>query len=163
MNRSTPALAAVLALTTAAASFAGPAEKDLKAFPPAAEGMTRYVIELPHKERGEDDDFRVQLIVGKTILTDGVNRYMIGGGALEAKTAQGWGYTYYEASAFGPVASTRMAAIGGAAPEEKFVAASTEMLPYNSRIPLVVYVPKDGEVRYRIWKAAPDTQSAEEG
>ena len=34
---------------------------------------------------------------------------------------------------------------------------------YNSRIPLVVYVPAGGEVRYRIWKASDKTEQANEG
>jgi len=34
----------------------GAVHPELKAFPPASEGMERFVIVLPHKERGEEID-----------------------------------------------------------------------------------------------------------
>jgi serine protease inhibitor ecotin len=41
------------------------ANDNLKAFPPADQGMTRYVLELP-KQRDESS-FKVELIIGKTV------------------------------------------------------------------------------------------------
>jgi len=32
------------------------------------------------------------------------------------------------------------------------------IIPYNSRLPVVVYVPEGVEVRYRIWSAAPESK-----
>ena len=43
----------------------------LEAFPPAKEGMERFVIKLPFKSEDEAFDFKVELNVGKEILTDG--------------------------------------------------------------------------------------------
>lgn len=137
-------------------------DKYLKAFPKAEEGMVRYVVQLPHKERGEDDDFRVEIFVGKVVLTDGVNNTRISG-KIEAKPLKGWGFTYYEVAKFGPVASTLMAVPPGTAKVEKFVAIPSMMIRYNSRIPLVVYVPEGGEVRYRIWSASDTTETADKG
>ncbi len=34
------------------------------------------------------------------------------------------------------------------------------LLRYNSKLPVVVYVPKDVEVRYRVWSASQDVQKA---
>ncbi|MBW2490657.1 MAG: proteinase inhibitor I4 serpin, partial [Deltaproteobacteria bacterium] len=34
---------------------------------------------------------------------------------------------------------------------------------YNSRLPVVVYVPEGVEVRYRIWRAEPESKKAHEG
>jgi hypothetical protein len=48
----------------------------------------------------------------------------------------------------------------GTAKVRKFVAAPSLLIRYNSRIPLVVYVPRDGEVRYRIWEASKTTNKA---
>lgn len=47
---------------------------------------------------------------------------------------------------------------------KKFIAAmlgDDAMKRYNSRLPIVVYVPKDVEVKYRIWKAADTVSQAE--
>jgi len=37
------------------------------------------------------------------------------------------------------------------------------LIRYNSRLPIVVYVPEDAEVRYRIWKAAAEKKTMEKG
>lgn len=34
------------------------------------------------------------------------------------------------------------------------------MLRYNSKLPIVLYVPKDVEVRYRIWSASDKVEKA---
>ncbi|MCY1426008.1 Ecotin [compost metagenome] len=36
------------------------------------------------------------------------------------------------------------------------------MLRYNSKLPLVLYVPKDIEVRYRVWSASSKVEKAVE-
>jgi ecotin len=145
-----------------ASSAAAEEHRYLKAFPPAEDGMVRYVIMLPHKERGEEDDFRVELIAGKEMLTDGVNRVRLGG-KIEAKPLKGWGFTYYEVAKFGPAASTLIGVPPGTPQVERFVTVPSLLIRYNSRIPLIVYVPAGGEVRYRIWKASDTIEKAKEG
>lgn len=144
----------------ATAAFAE--DRNLKAFPPAGEGQTRFVIMLPHKERGEDSNFQVEIFVGKEMLTDGVNLVSLGG-TIEAKPLEGWGFTYYQVKKFGPVASTLIGVPEGTPQVSKFVTVPSLIIPYNSRIPLVVYVPEGGEVRYRIWQASEKTEQAHEG
>jgi ecotin len=134
----------------------------LKPFPAAKEGQERYVIVLPHKERGEENSFKVELIVGKMMMTDGVNRVRLGG-TIEAKPLKGWGYTYYQVDKIGPGMSTRMAPRPGVKPVEKFVTMSPLQIRYNSRLPIVVLVPKGCEVRYRIWSAPEKLEEAEQG
>jgi len=134
--------------------------KYLKAFPAAEDGMSRYVIELPHKERGEEDNFKVEITVGKEVLTDGVNLYHLGG-KIDPKPLKGWGFTFYQVAKFGPVASTRKAVPPGTPQVKKFVAMPSTTISYNSRIPIVVYVPEGGEVRYRIWSAPKKMKKAE--
>ena len=126
--------------------------KYLKAFPQAEDGMTRYVLELPHKERGEEGAFLVELIVGKTIETDGVNKYFMGG-QLSPQPLKGWGFTYYEVKQLGPVGSTRIGVRPGTPPVTKFVPGPSKRIPYNSRVPVVIYVPEGAEVQYRIFAA----------
>jgi ecotin len=125
----------------------------LKAFPDAQQGMQRYVIELTHKERDGEQDFRVQLIVGKNMETDGINLIRLGT-SIEALPLKGWGYTYYEAKPESATLSTMMAAPEGAPQVMQFVIAAPLMIRYNSRLPIVVYVPVGYEVRYRVWAAS---------
>ena len=155
-------LLSMLIATLVTSVVTGEDHKYLKAFPQAEDGMVRYVIELPHKERGEDNNFRVELTVGKEMLTDGVNLARLSG-KIEANPLKGWGFTYYEVAKFGPVASTRIGVRPGTPKAKKFVSLPSVTIPYNSRIPLVVYVPEGGQVRYRIWKASETTEKATKG
>ena len=47
---------------------AGQAADNMKAFPPAEEGMVRYVLQLPKQD--DESAFKVELIVGKTVQVD---------------------------------------------------------------------------------------------
>ncbi len=149
-NRLTQFLAIGLALLNAGALAAG--HPELKAFPDAGEGMERLVIVLPHKERGEEDGFKVELTPGKMMLTDGVNLMRLGS-TIAPRPLEGWGYTYYEVTGSDVAMSTLMAAPEGGQKVERFVTGTPLLIPYNSRLPIVVYVPRGYEVRYRIWSA----------
>ena len=160
MKCSTAVTTIVVTLLAATNAFA---QGDyLKAFPAAKDGMARYVINLPDRQRGEEDGYRVEITVGKTMLTDGVNKMHLGG-AIEAKPLKGWGFTYYEVEKLGPAASTLIGVPPDQPKVRKFVGGPSTMIRYNSRIPLVVYVPKDAEVQYRIWKAPEKFEPAKEG
>ncbi len=156
-----PMLALMIFAATIPAE-ADDAKKYLKAFPPAKEDMVRHIIMLPHKDRGEDQNFRVEIFVGREMLTDGVNEVGLGG-KIESKPLQGWGFTYYEVKKFGPAFSTLIGVPPGTPKVKKFVKIPSITIPYNSRVPLVVYVPKDGEVRYRIWQASETIEKAKRG
>lgn len=139
-------------------SCAGPAQ--LKAFPAAQEGMERFVIVVPEKGPGEAEGYLVELIAGKTMMTDGVNRVRLGS-VIEPRPLAGWGYTYYEVTGPSAVMSTMMAAPEGAPQVKAFVTGTPLKVRYNSRLPIVVYAPAGYEVRYRIWTAAEATETAE--
>ena len=135
---------------------------ELKAFPAAQEGMERFVIVLSNKERGEEDAFKVEIIPGKTMLTDGVNLMRLGS-TIEPRNLKGWGYTYYEVTGPGVAMSTMMAPPEGTPQVEKFVAGTSLSIRYNSRLPIVIYAPTGYEIRYRIWKASDTTLQAVKG
>jgi len=143
-------------LQTAAAGAEHP---ELKAFPPAKEGMARFVISLPQHE-GKEDAFKVEIIPGKVMLTDGVNLMRLGT-AVEPHTLTGWGYTYYEVTGKDIAMSTMMAPPEGGKPVEAFVAGTSLLVRYNSRLPIVIYAPEKYEIRYRIWEASKETLRAE--
>lgn len=137
-----------------------PAHADeLRAFPPADPGMTRYVVRLPPQP--DEAAARVELLVGKTVATDAHNRYFFGG-TLETETLAGWGYERHVLRTLGPLAGTLMAVDPDAPKVERFITLGGEprLVRYNSRLPLVVYVPDGVELRYRIWRAEPDSTRA---
>lgn len=127
-----------------------------QAYPEAEEGMTRHVIFVEPRE--DESLYQVELIVGKMVMTDGVNHYFFGG-AMEAEDIDGWGFSRYvvDEDAFENMASTLIGVPPGTEPKLAFVRISTPggLVRYNSKLPIVVYVPAGGEVRYRIWQAPP--------
>lgn len=153
-----PRLAPRFAFAFVLALFPARAADPMDAFPAADEGMTRHVLRLP--ARNDENSAKVEIIVGKTVMTDGVNRHFFGG-RLESRTVEGWGYSYHILPALGPMAGTRMAPPPGAPEKETFVTLGGEpqLVRYNSRMPLVVYVPDGCEVRYRLWTAPPESEA----
>jgi len=114
--------------------------------------MVRYVLPLPRQD--DESASRVELIVGKTVLVDERNRYFFGG-KIERETIKGWGYTRYVVGKLGPMAGTLMAVDPNAPKIARFITLAGEpyFVRYNSRLPIVVYVPEGVEVRYRVWTA----------
>jgi ecotin len=150
-------IASIALLMLASFSLVSAAD-DLKPFPPAGAGMTRHIIRLPKEEN--EGDFKVELMVGKTVRTDSVNHYFFGGD-LKTETIPGWGFERYILSKLGPMGGTLMAVPPDAPQVEQFVRLRGEtVIRYNSRVPLVVYVPADVEVRYRFWRAETTVRTA---
>ena len=149
------AVIAFLLLPTAA--FAEAADT-MNAFPPADPGMVRYVLQLP--KQADESVFKVELIVGKIVQVDAVNRYFFVG-KIEEMTIEGWGYPRYVVSKLGPMAGTMMAADPSAPKVSKFVVLGGEpyLIRYNSQLPIVVYAPEGVEARYRIWNAEPQNKA----
>ena len=135
-----------------ASTVTGQDRDSLDAFPQADEGMQRFVLQLDPKD--DESRFQVQLIVGKTLALDSANRYFFTG-TLETINVEGWGYDSYVVKEFGPMAGTRMAANPDAPKVKRFISigGAPTMIRYNSKLPVVVYVPSGAEVRYRIWRA----------
>ena len=135
---------------------------NMKAFPPAEEGMARHVLQLPKQE--DESAFKVELIVGKTVQVDESNRYFFGG-EIERETIEGWGFPRYIVAKLGPMAGTLMAIDASAPKVNRFIALGGEpyLIRYNSRLPIVVYVPEGVGVRYRIWSAGAGIKEIEKG
>jgi ecotin len=140
-----------IALLTIASVPLASAADNMKAFPPAEEGRARHVINLPKQK--DESAFKVELIIGKTVRTDAQNHYFFGG-TLETVNIPGWGFDRYVLRNLGPMAGTLMAVDPNAPQVDRFISLGGEtMLRYNSRLPVVVYVPVGVEVRYRVWRA----------
>lgn len=138
------------------------AADNMKAFPPAEEGMVRHVLQLPKQE--DESAVKVELIVGKTVRIDEENNYFFGG-KIEKETIMGWGYTRYNVTKLGPMAGTLMAVNPDAPKVDRFIRLGGDpyLIRYNSRLPIVVYVPEGVEVRYRFWRAEPGEKAMKSG
>jgi ecotin len=138
------------------------ATDNLQAFPPADQGEVRYVLQLPTQD--DESAFKVELIVGKTVEVDEENNYFFSG-TIEKETIQGWGFPRYIVSKLGPMAGTLKAIDPNAPKVARFITlgGDPDLIPYNSRLPIVVYVPEGVEVRYRIWSAGAMAKAIEEG
>ncbi len=150
-------ISALIVTIVSSSLYAETEKKDnIHMFPQAQEGFVRHVIEVPKTDN--DYDHRVELLIGKTMMVDCNNRSFYG--KIEEITLKGWGYKYLEVSNIDSGATTMMAC--QEPKTEKFISIRDTLRRYNSRSPIVVYVPKGYEVRYRIWNAEEDIQQAEE-
>jgi ecotin len=145
--------------------FAVPAVQaadNMKAFPLAEEGMVRYVLQLTRQ--ADESNFKVELIAGKTVQVDEQNSYFFGG-KIEEETIQGWGFTRYKVSKLGPMAGTLTAVAPNAPKVARFITLGGDpyIICYNSRLPIVVYLPEGVEVRYRIWTTGAEVKVIEKG
>jgi ecotin len=138
------------------------AADNMKAFPPAEEGMVRYVLQLP--SQADESAFKVELIVGKPVDVDERNKYFFVG-KIEAETIKGWGFTQYKVSNLELMSGTLMAVDPNTPKVTRFVTLGGDpyIIRYNSRLPIVVYARRGVEVRYRIWSAGAEVKAMEKG
>mgnify|MGYP002064206180 FL=1 len=112
-------------------------------------------------EATNESERKVEIMIGKTMMVD-CNRTWFGGD-LERRIAQGWGYSYFVLTKVQGPASTMMAC----PPEEDKIEAFVKvrgqgyLQPYNSKLPVVTYVPEGFSVHYRVWAAGEDIGNAE--
>jgi len=136
-----------------AAVFAAP--DDMKPYPPAEQGYKRMVIRLQPLDN--EANHKVELMIGKTMKVDCNKHWFLG--QLSEAIAQGWGFTYFKLGQVTGPASTRMACPPDQKPQDSLVKLQSAqgLLAYNSKLPVVVYVPNDFEVHYRIWTATEES------
>lgn len=130
------------------------------AYPKAGAGKVRHVILLPEVAEEEAEHLKVEIVAGRTIDTDGVNRVRFGG-ELREKDIPGWGFSFFEVDALPGPLSTRIAPAPGTPTVKRFVAGPSVLVRYNSRLPIVVYTPAGVEVRSRVWRADGEPAPAE--
>lgn len=149
-----PPVFAVLAAACAAQPGAAPERADLarelKAFPATMPGHQRYVIELPALP--DEAAHKLELIGGKAMNVDCNARGM--DGHFEMRDVPGWGYTYWVFKSAGQVRTTMMMCPPGSE-KPGFVQAEPVLARYNSKLPVVVFMPEGMQLHWRVWQAGP--------
>ncbi|MCP1995035.1 ecotin family protein [Flavobacterium sp. HSC-61S13] len=140
----------ILTIILAVSSAVAAQEKSkTEMFPKAKEGFKQVVINLP-KIKKEENNYKIELFVGKIASTDSCNSYSLIG-ELTDHNLEGWGYTYYNFDSEGRILKTLMMC-----PDDTkvntFVHDQGTFMRYNSNLPIVVYVADGLEVRYKVWK-----------
>jgi len=149
---------AILVILLPLGATAGAKDYGMKPYPVPETGYQRQVFRVPAVE--DEADRKIEILVGKTMAVD-CNRTWFGAD-LKHHTAEGWGFPYYVLDKVGPAASTMMACPPGEEKSDAFVRVQGEgfLQRYNSKLPVVVYVPDGFEVRYRIWSAGTEVGRA---
>lgn len=131
---------------------------DIKMFPAAGEKEQRVIIRVP--QRANEADSKVEVMIGLKQAADCNQRRI--SGDLQEINLKGWGYSYYRLEKMGPMISTRMACPPGSKNKSDTIPVIGKgyLLRYNSRLPIVIYAPKELEVRYRFWHADTNSQLA---
>jgi len=159
------ALLAAALLPPGIAAAGGP---DLRGYPAPAAGERRWLIELPAQPPASPDprlsrdaaDWRGELVVGREQLVDcNVHRLA---GELRPEPLPALGTSLYRVSGGTATLSTRRAC-PGEMPKRRFVPIGGKpfVVPYNASLPIVLYAPRDLQVRWRLWKAETRQQPAQ--
>lgn len=123
---------------------------DVAPYPAPGKNETRHVIWLD--KQSNEDNFKVEIIATKKGMRDCNNVFF--GAKLNEVTLKGWGYTYFKVDSVSDGASTLM----GCPDSKKYLAdlpvnlSGDSIQRYNSKLPIVVYTPKEIEIKYRIWE-----------
>ncbi len=135
--------------------------KDVAPYPTATKTTNRNVIWL--QDQQDESLYKVEIIASKPGAKDCNNAWY--SGKLDENTLKGWGYNYYSVSDVKGPMSTRMACTEKSAPNPRSLLpvqlGEKAFLRYNSKLPIVIYAPKDVVISYKIWEAPASAQPAE--
>ena len=120
----------------------------LDAFPKAEQGYQKVYIQVP--ETKNDENHHIEVFVGKNEMVDCNYRSMMG--EITEIPLEGWGFTYYKIKSNGDSATTLMGC-PDTIKQLKFIHLPPKIMSYNSKLPLVFYVPNGFIVKYKIYSS----------
>ncbi len=121
---------------------------DISMFPKAKNNEVQRYISL--KPLNNEENYKVELFITKEMEVD-CNQHSLQCN-IEVKDLQGWGYDYYIFKSDGKTMSTMMMC-----PEtsktKKDIPSDSKLIRYNSKLPIVVYLPEGYKLKYKIWSS----------
>lgn len=124
---------------------------DLTIFPTINQ-LVKHSIFL--EQRADETLYKVEIYAVKSQEVDNCNKHFLLGD-FELKTLEGHGYPYYIFNSNTQIISTKMGCGDNITKIKNVPSGKTELVKYISALPLVVYAPKDIEIKYKIWKQDP--------
>ncbi|QKF64173.1 ecotin family protein [Campylobacter corcagiensis] len=122
---------------------------DTSIFPKAQDGFRQHIINLEPKQ--SEKDYEVVVEFGRVLSVD-CNVHSYSGGILKDKVLDGYGYNYYEFSDNNSTLYKTLMLCPDEALKDEFVMFGDSIKThYNSKIPLIIYAPKDINIRVKIY------------
>ncbi|MEN1785141.1 MAG: ecotin family protein, partial [Bacteroidota bacterium] len=113
---------------------------------PQPNNNVRHIIQIPINSNEQDK--KVEIYISKVLEVDCNAHSLLG--TIKSESVSGWGYKYYTFETNGHTRSTLMGCPDGSLTKKKVYSIS-ELVRYNSKLPIVVYTPSGYEVHYKIW------------
>ena len=113
---------------------------------PEMPGFTKHVIQLEAADN-ETQTRRVQIIASSVIEADCNLKALPMD--IERRSLEGWGYSYYVLEKQTSYATTMMACSEPASDQN--LQFHSDLLRYNSKLPLVIYAEEDVDVEHAVW------------
>lgn len=129
---------------------------DLTIYPPI-ENMTKNAIFLDPLP--DETLYKVELYVVKSLEVDNCNKHYLFGD-FEVRRLDGFGFSYFIFNSNSNIISTKMGCGDDIKKIRNVASGKTEIVRYISAMPIVVYTPKDMEVKYKLWKVDPKEMDA---
>ncbi|MDD8058358.1 MULTISPECIES: serine protease inhibitor ecotin [Shewanella] len=118
-------------------------------FPAPQGNMVQHILTLP--KLNNESEYLIEIQVGQNKLVDCNKVKLLG--EIITLSLDGWGYRYYQVNSMMEGPNTKMMCTD--AKTAQFVVLNDSLKQaYDSRLPKVFYLPKDAQLRYRIWRVA---------
>ncbi|MCD5390120.1 MAG: ecotin family protein [Candidatus Pacebacteria bacterium] len=111
--------------------------------------LEKTVIHLNPMEN-EIADYKLEIFAEKSgIINCNTHGFS---GEFEKMNLKGWGYSYYNFESNGMMPKTLMVCPPNSE-REGVLKSKSELVRYNSKLPLVVYSAPEYDIKYRVWSA----------
>jgi ecotin len=140
----------VLSLVAFATASFAQVKSNVNGYPKPDSKSVQKVITLA--PIADEDSHYVEIMVGKKTTTDACNTYVLQG-ELKVDYAQDSHNHFYKFTTDGTIMSSAVGCLDTKT-FEKVAYAQSENVKYDSKNPIVVYVPKGYEVDYKIWSSS---------